>query len=431
MMSLPKEMNYSSDLSSIPDGVTNRVISVLPSNGSTFQVQNGNLIQFDIPSAGFMQPDTLSISYKYKILSTGATQIRSCPLYTLFSRSELFFGSQIVESITGYNQLMNLLTNVTMDVSQKLGEISLGYSTANGQQPSLAHADGSFHVTNASGYFSGKLPNLLSNAQKLVPLEIMPQIRLQLSLDSIQNIFSPPATAVVADQPNGVLATPEIVRPDSMSISDVTLTYNSISVPSAVVDMIRNMDDVLYIKSQSFSTTGVTIPAGSSGNIQNVYNQRIASLKAIFLLNSSSSTNGIFDSFNLSPRCSYQFDINSILYPQRPITRESSLMVELKKACGSLYDKSNVFAINLNEFNYELGDTTTIAEPSKFFIGCSTELTPFSTGLLSGVSTESSPISVILNIETPLPKSVTSTLLCNYDVLIELQPASRNASVKQ
>ena len=51
--------------------------------------------------------------------------------------------------------------------------------------------------------------------------------------------------------------------------------------------------------------------------------------------------------------------------------------------------------------------------------------------LLSGVSTQNSPITACLNIMTPTAATVNAALITADDVLIEVEPATRSALVIQ
>ena len=66
-MTLPRELQYSS-LPSLPSGSQALAQSILPSNGTTFPLTTGTLVQFDLPSRGYLVPDSLYLRYKYKIV---------------------------------------------------------------------------------------------------------------------------------------------------------------------------------------------------------------------------------------------------------------------------------------------------------------------------------------------------------------------------
>ena len=84
-------------------------------------------------------------------------------------------------------------------------------------------------------------------------------------------------------------------------------------------------------------------------------------------------------------------------------------------------------------FNRVAGVATTVAEPAKFWVGINMELLPDSkNSLLTGVSTQNTPISVRMNIQTATAGVSSSvTLISLYDALIEINPNDRQATVRQ
>ena len=438
-MTLPSELQYSS-LPSLPSGSQSYEQFSLPVNGASFAVQSGNMLQFDLVSRGFLVPDSVYLSYKYAIASTGKTAIRCTPASAPIQRLETIFGSTTVESISNYNQVYNLMVASTYGVSDKYSNPNLGFKGTDGLiKGSIEYMDGRVCAANEVGSSSLPLSNtLLTGANKLIPLGMMPLVRVQLTLDSLSNIFTAAAPAITADTTTGTLASDAIVFPDSMTLTDVRLCYKIIDFGSEVDEVVKGMGEKIYIKSTSFTNSASVVPTNTSGTIDVVFNQRLASIKSLFLLASSAATsgvNGIFDSFNLSPRSEYSFNIAGKYYPPRPITVDNA-QIELRKAVASLYDKNANSSINALEFSRTIGDTSTFIAPGKFFVGCNTEILSRykhndSSVLLSGVSTQSSPISVRINIPQPMAAQANLSLICMYDALLEIETATKSAYVRQ
>jgi hypothetical protein len=437
-MSLPQELNYDVNLDSILDGSNTKTHYLLPSNGSKFSLANaGQIVQFDLGSSDYLIPDSVMLTYSYKVIGGpeedgDIVQQRAVPYTSIIDRLEVIMGSQSVQTISQYNQLSNVITNLTHSTSKKHGlAISHGYKTFDRQCPTNNHADGAVLGRNEVGNVGGPLRCCLSEASHLVPLIVMPNVRIQLTLASLQTVFCQGEEAKTEHLENGILAQPKSQFPVNFEITDFQLSYNAMSFPSAVTEQLRMSPTPILIKSQGFSTTSQTIPLGTSGVVENVYNSRYASIKNVFLINSSTSTNGIFDSFNISPNATYQVNINGTLYPNLPITKKRNAFIELMKSTGSAFDTlGNSYAINMNEWNYELGEETTLSEPGKFYIGISSQISPFNTRLLSGVSSENSSLSVRMSIDQATTKSVTSSLIVNYDMMIQIDPQTRSASIK-
>lgn len=434
---LPREINYSS-LPSLPSGSTSMSNSLLPVNGSVFPLAAGSLIQFDLPSVGYAQGDSFYLKYDYRVVGGGgASCLLSTPSTSPYARYELLIGSQVAESINGYNVVSNMLTNSSMGVSEKYGS-SLGYrNDAAETKPGNEYFDGRVMNENSVGTLSFPFKhNLLANAAKLIPLGMMPACRCQFTLDSIANVFANASAAILADPNTGTLAQPAIVVPTDFILTNITLCYKTVQFGSEVDDMVRGMNEKIFIKSSSFTNTGSVLPIASSGSIDTVFNTRLASIKSLFLHASSSSANKIFDSFEVAPNSEISFTIAGKQYPQRPLNR-GNVLLELKQAIGSLMDKTNQSSINPLEFSRVLGTASTIIAPAKYFVAIDTQVISRNSNygensvLLSGVSTQSSPISVRMSIGTPTPVAANLNLICHYDAIIEIDTVTKQAYVRQ
>jgi hypothetical protein len=104
--------------------------------------------------------------------------------------------------------------------------------------------------------------------------------------------------------------------------------------------------------------------------------------------------------------------------------------LELKKAVGSLYNKHNSMSINQQEY-LSLGTASTVVNPAKVYYAVNTEQIQSNSVLLSGVSTQNSPVTVRLNIAIPTAFPVSATLISAFDVLIEIDPSEKSARVIQ
>jgi hypothetical protein len=176
----------------------------------------------------------------------------------------------------------------------------------------------------------------------------------------------------------------------------------------------------------------------ASGAYDLIYNQRFASVKSIFAImgGGAGSSNKQFDSFDLTQGTGdYCFNIGGVQYPQRPISarvNRSGVMQELRTAVGSIFDKNNSFSINSIEWEYGAGTASaaTYNAPGKFYIGTSTEKLN-SNSLLTGISTQNSPISFRINTGVSIGANAsTVSLVVNYDALIEVDLVNRQCSVK-
>tara|TARA_R110002111_G_scaffold149537_2_gene216501 strand:- start:918 stop:1751 length:834 start_codon:yes stop_codon:yes gene_type:complete len=265
------------------------------------------------------------------------------------------------------------------------------------------------------GTFAGHLPNLLTNSDKLFPAFLAPQVRLELQMDSVANMFrlDAPATNFV--------------------ITNAELVYKQIDMGAEVEAMIRSQGDVM-IRSSSFMNTASILPLGSQANVSLVYNQRLASIKSAFLLmsNGAAASNGWGDSFDVcNTQGQYQINVAGTNYPSTGLSvtnNRAGILASTKAACGSLGDKQNSQSINSVEWNYAEAAATTLIEPSKFIVGVDLEVLD-NDFLLSGISSQNSSITanIQLNVATTVSHQV--ALLLHYDAIIEIS-ADGFASVK-
>ena len=417
-MVLPHAVNYTEALPALPDGVTQIPVGTNPVNGQTFTA--GQQIQFDLLNRGFLVPDSMYISYAYTMVTAAAgAEWVGCPVYTPFNRLDVQVGSQTVDTIQNYNVVMHMLSNLTMDVAQKYGQqSSFGYLNSTGV-PTLEQLDGRVCIDDESGSLSAPLMSILSNSDKLLPLFAMPQIRVVLTVESIANMFT--TTQV----------------PTAFTLSNVELRYKVIDMGQEVEHAVRMMGDKIYVKSQSFSSSSATLAAGSSGYMELVFNQRYASVKSLFAINGvgTAASNKQFDSVDLTANTGeYSFQIGGVIYPQRPISTRNcraQALQELRSAIGSVFDKTNSLAINAVEFNFSgTAAACTVSAPGKFYVGTSTEKLG-SNSLLTGISTQNSPISYrITSGQSIGTNSSTITLVVNYDAIWEIDLVNRQTAVK-
>ena len=419
-MVLPHAVNYTEALPALPDGVTQIPVGTNPVNGQTFTA--GQQIQFDLLNRGFLVPDSMYISYAYSMTSSANVEWIGCPVYTTFNRLDVQVGSQTVDTIQNYNVVMHMLSNLTMDVAQKYGQqSSFGYYNSTGV-PTLEQLDGRVCTANEQGSLSAPLMSILSNSDKLLPLFAMPQIRIVLTVESIANMFTVAAVANV---------------PTAFTLSNVELRYKVIDMGQEVEHAVRMMGDKIYVKSQSFSSSSATLAGGSSGYMELVFNQRYASVKSLFAINGvgTNSSNKQFDSVDLTANTGeYSFQVGGVIYPQRPISTRNcraQALQELRSAIGSVFDKTNSLAISATEFNFSgTAAACTVGVPGKFYIGTSTEKLG-SHSLLTGISTQNSPISYrITSGQSIGANNSTVTLVVNYDAIWEIDLVNRQTAVK-
>lgn len=425
-LSVPREVDYSNRPSALPPNTINTDVVVAPSNGQTF-ANDGDIIQFTLPSRGFMVPGTLYLRYKCAVAGSGAAAtMRGCPFYTPFVRSQVSVGSAVVESVEQYNQLANVLINTKMDFAEKSGlAFPLGlvnYTTtptaSNLNGRTLAAADGE------TWDMAGFLGNILSNSDLLVPLGAMPSVQIQLTMDALTNMFTAATSAVI----------------DSLTLSNLELCFQSVEFGAEVDPLILSMTDAegnILIKSQSFSSSSQVV-AAQAGQTEIIYNQRLSSIKSVVanFNGAGNQKNDWADSVDITNgNGDYQFIIASTPLPPRPLSvvqNKGGVYQELSNCwnmAGSLY--SSKLAITPKEFNRTDGSTTTFDEPGKFYIAQNTEKLS-SSAMLTGISSQLSPISLRINFGGAAPAQPHAVaLICCYDAIMVINPLARQVQVRQ
>ena len=334
---------------------------------------------------------------------------------------------------------MNMIVNLTHNVADKIGSVT-GFGWAN-EGANNVHTwqstDGRSCLQNEVGTFFGPLKGcILSEADRYIPTGMMPNIRIQLTLDSIANIFAPALNVpTTLNLEQGIPFANASVLPTDFILSDFVLSYSQIDFDAEVDNAVRSMGEKITIKSQSFNSSSNPINSGTSGQFELIYSQKMASVKSLFLHCGSTSVNGKFDAYEITSGGDVQFSIASRLYPQsRPLSSavasRGTLFLELKKAVGSLYDKHNGMSINQQEY-LTLGTASSVVNPAKNYYAVNTEQIQSNSVLLSGVSTQNSPVTVRLNIAVPTASPVSATLISAFDVLIEIYPSEKSARVIQ
>ena len=440
MERLPKSVDYSTPLATLPDSTMNYLVSTTPTNGASFTP--GTTIIVDLNNVpAFLDPASLSFRYKYTAVTpaaagtnSGSCGIVGCPAYTPFLRVDILANSAVVESINNYNSLATMLTNVGLSVSEKLGQAaSLGYAGYTGDtMDNQNDTDGiilqTYTATQAtasvSNYISAPLIGCsLAYAEKLIPLDSV-SWRIQLTLDSLANIGS---------QVTGDSAL------TSYTITNFEIVYNQIQFPANVHQQIKMAVPKIRIKTQSFGIGSQSLPASSTGTINLYYNLRYASIRSLFLLSAPStavSASRAMESVDpTTTNGSIQFSVGGVVMPQNPLStlnNKAGILNELRRAMGSIYDKNNSMSIGGTEFIQTQASTTTIVIPGKFYVGINTQkLTESQDYMFTGISSANSQINVIINTSTAVANALNAYLIANYDAIFEIDTLTKQLNYIQ
>jgi hypothetical protein len=427
MSALPSQVNYNEPHLRLPENTTNFLAAALPTNGSKFGP--GSIAQVDLQTnRRFLDPASLSI--RYKVVTTSATgeeaKLVGTPAYTFINKFVCYANSQTIETISNYNTVANLLTNIKLSTAQKLGQqYSLGYLSAT---PTLAvdneEIDGRVCATTTDTfYLSAPLYCLLGNSEKLIPLFLLQNMRMEFTFESLLNISSNISTDHKATD---------------YEITNFEVVYNVIDFGAEIQRQIMTESPQILIKTSSYNTSVAPIAEGTKGNINLIYNLRYASIKSAFLnfggTKDTLSANKNMDSFDVTAGTGdYSLQIAGMSYPQKSLStlmNKAGIFNELRRAMGSLFNNNNSMAINTLEFNMNDGDVTEIIVPAKFWVGFNLQkLTIESKAFFSGVSTQNSPITAIINSNHETEQSINAMLIAVYDAIIQIDTQTKQCVI--
>lgn len=434
---LPSSVDFSRKLPALPDGVTSQLLSLQATNG-TGPFTPGSVIQFDLPSAKDLYLDGKTMFIRFKISYTsGATAgvVRRKPIYTAFQKLDEFIGSTPINSVYNYHTAANMWVDTNMSVADIYGQQSaFGASTT--ATIDFASFD-SYTLPTVSAvndlFLSAPVVcSAVQSADHLWPTGMMAPIRMQFTVASIAD------QATVA------------ANITAISISNPELCIQSIQMPG-VDAIVAQSAPSLYVKCAGWANATTSVASGTSGYNSLIFNHRYESINNLFLVNSgtvaANGLNGPLESFDLtSNNGTYQFQIGQQLYPTQPINTaigggRTAILQYLRECVGSITDQRNTMSIAANEFSklasaLNAVNASTATDPAKMFVGIPLSKlsgsNPYqSVSLLSGVSAASTPINVLVNIGTATGGIVNSQLIAQYDVLVEIDPMSKNIRVIQ
>ena len=396
-----------------------------PVNGSIFGPNQQ--IYVDIPSIGFIDPQSIYIRFNNKITAAAnqATVILGCPVYAPFSRVETYINSQQVDSVQDYNVVAHSWSNLFLGVNEKYGnQFGFGYDNTTG---TMDKQDGrSVAATVAGVTYTVSAPLVctkLTSCEKFIPAFATGGIRLIFTLDTAANIIN------------------TVTNAPTFSINNFELVYDMIDFGPEVEQSILNQPSIM-IKSNGYANSSVTVPLGTNSTITLVYNQRFASIRSAIVLPSGSGVNaqqlnGKFDSVDITTNGYYSLNVGGVTFPQGgPISfanNKAGAMSELRKATGNLYDWSKSMAINGVEFGYTDNATTTVLEPGKVYVGFDlNKINSASKNMLNGTSSQNSPINLTLSFTAATQTSAKNVyLILNYDCVFIIDPRTKMITLNQ
>ncbi len=449
MSVLPKEIAYNKPMASLPADTSSLNVIVRPSNGANFNA-GGDIIQFDLPAHSFMVPSSLTIRGKMAVQAgaDGTSDLMwGVPAASWIQRLETIVGGNLIESVQSYGQLYNMIAQTKLNVAEKYGlATELGFVGG-----ATGAATGALDVNNLSGRttssdgdaatttpFSFALPLgcLLSSCSELVPLGLMGGVRIQITTAAIADYFQAGATTVV---PQGVV------------FSDLELNFDLVSFGAGmdgVVASMANAEGDILLKSQGWNVNNINTSVAANQSQDLIFNTRLSSIKSLIYQgsgtygtnwNTTTSKPAAYGAMAVAgPAGSTQFFVASTPFPPTPLreSNQAAIMSELRQAQGQVHDVySTTASISPQQFITAplLGTATgslLFSAPPSHFVGVNTEKLSTNAVMLSGVSSQLSPINVRLQSSVAGAAAFTSTLFAIYDAIIAINIPTRVMSVR-
>ncbi len=445
MAFLPKEVEYNRPHASVSPDTNSINVIVRPANGQTFSA-GGDVIQFDLPARSFLSPSSLVLR---GVITTQAAAtddvshlLGACPGSSWIQRVETQISGQTIESINQYNQLYNMLVNTKMGFSERFAlqtEFATGGGGAAGLTvvpPTTTTGIASYGLGTATADskvgFAIPLGCMLSNCTNFVPLGMMGAVRISITTDQLANF---------------IVTTTNNAAAPSFSLGSLELAFDMVDFGrgfDSVVGSMADADGNINLKTSSWNNSSLsigTLAAGSSS--ENIYNVRLSSIKSLILqggATAATQVNGAkFDACATAGKTgSVQWVVASQVYPQTPLAESNQALVmsELRQALGEAHDLYGTkLSITDEQFNAnkdvaKVGGTSTVTQPATHFVGINTEKISTNQLLMSGISSQLSPISVRIQNSEAVTNASVLTLMVLYDAIISINLPTRQVQTR-
>jgi len=361
---LPPSMSDSARSYSVnvsPDGITSVAGAVgnisFVANTPTQAQFSSQVVSFTIPSgmsdAVFMDcmNTTLSFTLTYTVGTAASVTGGVCKLLSsassFFDSLVLYSNNTPLETVNQYGLLSNFLLQNTVNYAERFGGITVCMGTdsnsANGIELATATA-GTYRYN-----FCIPLISLIGvNTEKYFPIGSVNNLQLQMTTANLIPIVTY-CTAV----------TTNVTLTGAPTLSEFRLNMKYVDVGDQAAAMLRQtlQDGKWFIKSSTYTNSGVTIPSGSSGSQQLLLQIRNSSLKSVYhqfgIPIGLVSPNGNYDAVNIGTT-SRQLQIGGNYFPNLPINdvqRPAEGYAYLIQALGGSIAKSYGTVVNRETYS--------------------------------------------------------------------------------
>jgi hypothetical protein len=249
------------------------------------------------------------------------------------------------------------------------------------------------------------------------------------------------------------ITTDQLANFTKLAATPALFQIESLELAFDMVDFGRGMDSVvgsmadsegnINLKSSSWNVSAQTLGGLAAGTTQeNIYNVRLSSIKSLIVQAGGIGdqvNKGKFDAMAIQgPSGSTQFVVASQVYPQTPISElnQATVMSELRQSLGEAHDLlGSKMSIQNLTFDSNLGrnqsdGTSTILLPTTHFVGVNTEKVSSNQLMMSGISSQLSPISVRLNNSEDVATGSLLTLFVLYDAILSINLPTRQVQTR-
>lgn len=402
--------------------------SILPTNKTSFNPTDTCIIY--VPGGRrntYLDPGQTYMRLTVKNSDTAACFVDNHGA-SVISRVDIFHGSNLLETIQGYNVLANYILDCQASQGDRSGLANLyGFDTAGDRKGATIPAGGL--TTFCLPIFSGVIGVL---SDKCLPIGMLgDDIRIEITFETL-------TAGVVSDN-----ATPA----NNWTIVDFQLELCIIELSDEGENMVRsvaNPDEAIYLHGSSWRQYTSTLSANYSGGYSTLVPARFASLKQIVCLPRKTSDTTAISSYCVSSRINpnieyYFWRIGATIVPNKNVVLINSNntggftegYAELLKSWHALNSSQSSTAI-ANYYNIAqtaiASASVTIAQTAKNSykngFAIAQELESFAQRndvLLSGMNTLSSQVFFECNIGTAVTDAYTFTFFANYDHIMVLE----------
>jgi hypothetical protein len=426
---------------------------VNPSNASTFKPSTMAII--DLPTArsgSYLDGKSLALRFTVTFTVTGtdtSSYVSICDMANSFVESvNLYAGGQLIESISNYADIANLMMNLALSPSQKAALGSVIGADPNGSVYGHTIDISNAPTTAYKRTFVIPLMSFLSSTKMIDLSEILSGFRLEITWASAVNSIYAWKTAIGT----------ATARVPTWELSDVGLIHSIVELDQSGVAMVNAMkspEGTLYF-GRSFRNTSANIP-NASGDIVLAGNNRLSSIVAAYArFRPAFSENATTKLYLVNGRSSanpdanyYQWRFGSVSFPQRQVNLENNdggyahAYRNLLQSVNSWATPASGCALGFLPPATVTTGVPTVASATSYYNtkvgGANTDTGVLDDGLgfgtfaigqdlelfanrgdvlLSGVSTLASPFYLQMNIASTINKSLTCDIWAHHDLIM-------------